>query len=414
MATESQSHARAVRVLQRQLVRRRLQWLGSRLRLELALLALLLGGFLFWQVRAPFDGLRRAHGPLAVVLVIAIAWLILAVLGASLTAARHVKSLRSGPAGPAWLALPLEPGVLARHLEWESRTHALVMVVPACAVLVAGFGLVPVYWLLLLAAGFAWLLVEAARLGCLVGLWVATRGLEPRPGLPTIHRVLARAAGIARARRLPAARWRRMRGWRALLDKDMHVTWRAARLRATALVPAFLGAVSLLVWVVPLGSGAGAPPPELRPVAAFFLAMGCAATLAEWLAELAGSDPFGALRPLPVGLGVVWWSRAAWAVAATVVLVVGHQLLAFGLAPGPRHLFLLWIGGATLAIAALGINYGVTLFPRADTAKRMLGLSLGLAVVASLMFPLAGWIVLLTAILHSSRRLSHWDRLEDV
>src|SRR4030095_4905032 len=117
MATESQSHARAVPVLQRQLVRRRLQWLGSRLRLELALLALLLGGFLFWQVRAPFDGLRRAHGPLAVVLVIALACLILAVLGASLTAARHVKSLRSGPAGPAWLALPLEPGVLARHLE---------------------------------------------------------------------------------------------------------------------------------------------------------------------------------------------------------------------------------------------------------------------------------------------------------
>ena len=105
---------------------------------------------------------------------------------------------------------------------------------------------------------------------------------------------------------------------------------------------------------------------------------------------------------------------AATAVAATVVLLVGHQLLAFGLAPGPRHLFLLWIGGATLAIAALGINYGVTLFPRADTAKRMLGLSLGLAVIASLMFPLAGWIVLLTAILHSSRRLSRWDRLEDV
>src|SRR5262245_29172798 len=125
MAKASQSHARAIRALQRQLVRRRLQWLGARLRLELALIALLLGGFLFWQVRAPFDGLRRAHGPLAVVLVIAIAWLILAVLGASLTAGRHVKSLRSGPAGPAWLALPLEPNVLARHLEWESRTHAL-------------------------------------------------------------------------------------------------------------------------------------------------------------------------------------------------------------------------------------------------------------------------------------------------
>jgi len=412
MVTAPQSHARAVRVLQRQLVRRRLQWLGGRLRLELAALALLLGGFLFWQVRAPFDGLRRAHGPLAVVAVIAIAWVILAALGASLTAARHQKSLRSGPAGPTWLALPLDPRVLARHLEWESRTHALVMAVPACAVLVAAWGLVPWYWLPLLAAAFAVLLVEAARLGCIVGLWIASRGIEPRPALAPIHRVLARAASISRVRRLPAARWQRIPSWRVMFDKDARVTWRDRRMRPVALVPAVLGVLSLLVWLVP-GHGANTPPLALRHAAAFFLAMACAATLAEWLAELAGSDPFGVLRPLPVGLGVVWWARATWALGAAVVLVVGHQLLAFGLAPGPRHLFLLWIAGATLAIAALGINYGVTLFPRADTAKRMLGLSLGLAVIASLMFPLAGWIVLTTAIVHSSRRLSRWDRLED-
>jgi ABC-type Na+ transport system ATPase subunit NatA len=139
--------------------------------------------------------------------------------------------------------------------------------------------------------------------------------------------------------------------------------------------------------------------------------MGCAATLAEWLAELAGSDPFGALRPLPVGLGVVWWSRAAWAVAATVVLVVGHQLLAFGLAPGPRHLFLLWIGGATLAIAALGNQLRRDVVPARRHGETHARSSLGLAVVASLMFPARRLDrAPHTRFFHSSRRLSHWDR----
>jgi len=35
------------------------------------------------------------------------------------------------------------------------------------------------------------------------------------------------------------------------------------------------------------------------------------------------------------------------------------------------------------------------------------------AVAASVMIPLSGWIVLLSAILHSARRLPHWSRLEE-
>ena len=75
-------------------------------------------------------------------------------------------------------------------------------------------------------------------------------------------------------------------------------------------------------------------------------------------------------------------------------------------------MFLVWSGLATVAITTLGVNYGVTLFPRADVAERLLGLSLGLAIAASVMLPLSGWIVLLTAVLHSARRLGHWSRLE--
>jgi len=59
------------------------------------------------------------------------------------------------------------------------------------------------------------------------------------------------------------------------------------------------------------------------------------------------------------------------------------------------------------------VNYSVTLFPRADHAQRVYGLSLGIAVVGSLLIPLVGWIVLLTAILHSARRLPRWPRLEE-
>jgi hypothetical protein len=66
-----------------------------------------------------------------------------------------------------------------------------------------------------------------------------------------------------------------------------------------------------------------------------------------------------------------------------------------------------------LGIAALGVNYGVTLFPRADVAQRLLGLSLGLAVAASIMIPLSGWVVLLFAVAHSARRLTQWPRLEE-
>jgi len=60
----------------------------------------------------------------------------------------------------------------------------------------------------------------------------------------------------------------------------------------------------------------------------------------------------------------------------------------------------------------LGVHYGITLYPRAEHAQRMLLLSLAIAMAASVMIPMLGWVLLLTAVLHSARRVPRWDRLE--
>jgi hypothetical protein len=175
-------------------------------------------------------------------------------------------------------------------------------------------------------------------------------------------------------------------------------------------------ATSLLFWILSALAWRLPSPPHMRDlewVSAFILALLGSAALGEWLVSLSGADPFQTLRSLPVGLGQVWFARAALALAATAGLLTLHAAAASGLTPHALRLFLVWVGGATLAIAALAVNYGVTLFPRADIAQRLLGLSLGLAVAASLMIPLLGWIVLLSAVLHSARRLSRWSRLEE-
>jgi hypothetical protein len=200
--------------------------------------------------------------------------------------------------------------------------------------------------------------------------------------------------------------WRKTPAGAALAGKDLVVTLRHGPTRRAAVLPLALWVASLLAWRLP-------GEPALRHVVAFSLVLLAAAAIAEWLAVLAGSDPFAALRVLPVGVMTVWGARFAWGVAGATVLVAGQAVAARELAPHARQVLLVWSGGAALAIATLGVNYGVTLFPRADVARRMLGLSLALAVATSVMIPLSGWIVLLTAVLHSARRLPRWSRLEE-
>jgi hypothetical protein len=401
--------ALAFRYLRRRLVRRRLAQLDARLRVELALLALLIGGFLYWQVRVPMHGLAGRAGPIGVLQVLLATSVLLAGTGGTLVMVRHLRRLSATPEGPAWLALPASAKRIADHLGWESRSHALWVALPAAGVLAAAAGLVPAWWLALAVLGFALLLRAAARLGVAAGLRLALHrvaGSGRAPGLDPLLLVLGEAARPIRRERLPAARWDPRAPWQALWWKDLAITQRLPLVARSALLAAMLWVASWLVWSLPAELA-------LRHFAALGLSLLGAAALAEWLVAMSGSDPFAALRTLPVGLGALWGSRFAWALLGTVVLCAGHAFAATELSGRALRLFLGWSAAASLGISALGVNYGVTLFPRADVAQRLLGLSLALAVAASVMIPLSGWIVLLSAILHSARRLPYWTRLEE-
>jgi len=396
----------AFRQLERALLRRRFEAIEPRLRIELSALGALIAGFVFWQVRMRLAARAFASGPSAAALDSGLVLALLALLGGALAAGRHTLGLRGAVPGPPWLALPVSPHLVHRHLVWCSRVHALWVAVPALGVLAAGVGLMPPWWLPLLAAAFVGLLLESARAGCATAYRLAARAAEPRPGLHPVTRVLATAARRPRAERLGPAHWRRDPPWLALMRKDLLVTLRPGPTRTRALSPVALGALSCAAWALPLAPG-------LRHFAAFALALACAGTTAEWIVSLTGSDPFPVMKSLPLGAGPVWGARVAWVALVAIALVAGHALAAArALEPPALRLFLAWTGSAVLGIGLLGANYGVTLFPRADHAQRLLALSLGLALASSLMLPLMGWIVLLTAILHSTVRLGRWARTE--
>ena len=80
-----------------------------------------------------------------------------------------------------------------------------------------------------------------------------------------------------------------------------------------------------------------------------------------------------------------------------------------GLLPIPARIgqFVTWFLPG-LALATLGLHYGITLHPRADVAENLYYGWLGVAVCASLMIPFMGWAVLLAGLIHSSLRLSRW------
>jgi hypothetical protein len=395
--------------LRARLTRRRLQQLEPRLRLELALLALLLTGFVFWQVRGPLASLRLHGGPRPVLMALGSAEVILAALAAAAVGVRHARRLRVGPPGPPWLSLPAGERALARHLAWDSGGLVAWVGPLAAGVWGAAFGLAPWPWLVVLALLWVALLRGAAEVGARLGQWLAGWRVPLQPPNPALTRILAGAGSRGGARRLAPARWRSKPPWVALCAKDLRVTLRVGALGRQ------LGA-ALLFWVFSAAAWR-LPAPEhardLSYVAAFVLALLGSAALGEWLVALSGSDPFAVVRSLPVGVMTVWGARFAWAALATFALLATHALAASGLSPHALRLFLAWLGAATLAIAALAVNYGVTLFPRADVAQRLLGLSLGLAVAASLMIPMLGWAVLASAVLHSARRLPHWARLEE-
>lgn len=404
----------AFRILQSQLLCRRLAGIEGVLRLELIALALLLGGYLFMQARPALEDLAVKHGAWGVALGLEGAGLALAALGGLLVARRHARRLRA-PEGPAWLALPIAAKDVAGQLAWESKFEVLWVAVPVLAVVVSSAGLIAVHWHLVLAASLAGFLLMAADLGGTIGQQLAARAAQARAGMPMALRILTDVAPPRARPRLPAARWRRRPAWRALLAKDALLARHLPSLRQGLLVAVMFAAISLLGWLLPAAPGQGrAHAIDLRNLATFFVTLASAALFAEWLVLLTGADPFATLRALPIGVRAVWTARVAWALGFTVLLLAGHTLLARGLAAGPLLLFLSWVAGGTLGLSILGVNLGLTLYPQTDAARRLLGLTLALMAIMSTVFYLMGWVVLLVAILHTARRLPRWQRATEV
>jgi hypothetical protein len=279
------------------------------------------------------------------------------------------------------------------------------IVVAAAAALVAAIQVVPAIWIGLLAVVFWPLHSLASRGACALALQLVSALGAPRPGLVPLVRVLAEAGGGERARRLPPARWGRAPAALVLWRNDLRLALRVPATRRRAIGAALAIAVSLAAWRAPMD-------PRAAHLLAFALAMFAAGTVAEWLIATIGADPADVLRALPVGPGAAWGARMAWAALASALLVVGHALAARAVEPAALRFFLVCVGVASFAIATLGVNYGVSLYPRPEQAQRLLALSLGLAIAASLMVPLMGWIVLITAVIHSSRRVARWSRAE--
>ena len=405
--------APALRTLHRALVRRRLAAIEPILRLELVALAGLLGAFVFLQARPVLEDVSVRGGAWGVAIALEIAGLGLAALGGTLVALRHRRRLRA-PEGPAWMALPLEAKDVERHLAWDSKLQALWVALPLLAVVVAATGLVALPWHVVLAAsvaGFTWM---GAELGALAGRGLAARDAGASPGLPTALGILTCIRPSQAGAQLPAARFRRGPAWRALLRKDVLLVGRLPVLRQNLVVAVGFFAISLLGWFLPQAAGAGDTTPgiDLRNLATFFVTLLAASVLAEWLVLLTGSDPFGAIRALPLGVRDVWTARVAWAVGLTAIVLAGHVLAARGIALGPKVLFLSWVAGATLGLALLGVHVGLSLYPQTAAARRVLGIALGLMAIVSTVFFLMGWVVLVAAILHSARRLVRWERAE--
>ena len=400
------SHDPAFRELRRHLLRRRLERFDLRLRGEMALLAVVIGGFLFWQARVPFDGLRRVHGPLAVAGWLGLILLAIAAGSALLVLIRHGRQLRVTLPGPAWLSLPLAPRSIAEHMAWEARLSAGWGAALAPGFLVAAIGLLPAWSLVLLAGAFAialWALAHVATaIAVRAALGFRRGGALPRD--PVLELLLAAKRAVAR-RRVRATRWRRVPAWLGLWRKDARLALRPTSARARLVAPVVLALASFGVWLLPL-------EPPLARLLAFAGGLTAAATFAEFLIALAGEDPTAVMKTLPIGAWPVWLSRTAWVLLWALVLAAGSVFLARPLAAHALQVLLVWETCAAIAIGLLCLHDGMTLGHNAAAAQRFLTLTLAISMAASIMIPLLGWIVLLTAVVHSARRVPRWARIE--
>jgi hypothetical protein len=402
----SSPHDPAFRLLRGALLRRRLQRFDPRVRGEIVLLALVINGFLFWQARVPLDGARHAHGPLAVARILAGVLLAIAIGTSAVIATRHARRLRGALPGPEWLPLPLPPAAIVDHHAWESRLIAGAGVALAPAFLAAAHGLLPAWTIGAIGVVFLvvlWVLAHAAT--ALATEIVRRVPRFARTREPLLDLLAESQAAPARAHVRPA-QWRSVPAWVALLGKDGRLARRPTAARQRLVAPVLFGLVACMVWLLPID-------PPLARLLAFGAGLVTAATLAEFLIELAGADAVAILRTLPIGALAVWLSRACWVALGAIVLVAAESASARPIAGPALAVLLIWLAGAFVAIGLLGVHYGMTLGSNAAAAQRFLTLALGISMAASLMIPLLGWIVLLALVIHSARRVPRWARIED-
>lgn len=394
--------ARAFRTLEHRLFARRLDSMDLALRASVLVFALAASAFVYWRLRIPMDGLAHASGAPAAARHLALALAAFAAFAGALAATRHAH-LVARPPGPAWLALPLDPSRVARHLLVEARGPALVAFPPAAAALLAGIGLVPWTWLALMAAAFlvAWL--ECTRLAAAISL----RAAAPRSpsGRSAIERVLIVGPRRLVARANAAATIRVESRWRALARLDARLVARRPALSARLLATVALACVAFAATFSP------APDAARRALAFGGYTLACTA-LGGLVLAVTCAHPGATARALPIAPADHWRARALPALAALLVLTVALVLAPSGGSWPVRVGMLVGWPIAGAMIVALGLHVALTLTPRASAAENVFVAWLGMALVASLMIPLLGWAVLLAGLIHATRRLSRWWRPE--
>jgi hypothetical protein len=397
------SPAQAFRTLQVSLLSRRAADMGARLWLVTLALCGSVAAFTYWQVRVPLDGALHNHGAAAATLRLGITLAACVVAAVTVAASRQV-TLAADPPGPEWLALPVEPALVERHLAREARLPAMVWLVPAIAAWVAGLGLLSPVTLLLFAAGTLltfWLLT---RVGCALALRSAAITDGPSRRLPAAWRALTSARRPVRTHRVAAPRFRTGSRWRALARLDWIVSLREGSPRARLMLTALLLVLSVAAWFI------GEVPKEQQAQAFAGFSLACA-TLGAWAAWRAAGDPPSALRPLPLSLADSWRARALPMFAllgAVLVLHASVPAVPWQARPG---LALPWMLPALL-VTLLGLHLGLSLPGRPRVAENLYYGWLAAGIVASLAIPMFGWGMLIAALVQATRRLARWNTPE--
>ncbi len=392
--------AGAFRLLRQRLRARRFAALDGRMRAVLLALAALLGAFTFWQVRIPFDAAQRTGGALATLRMEAFALAGCAVVAGALAHWRQAVLAARLP-GPEWLALPIPPMLVARHLLAEARLPAMALAPFALSIWCAGLDLLPWVWSALLLVGclVAWL--ECTRVGAALARRSAGRGDAALRSLSPILRLLASGPRHGRTSAVPAPRWYHGTPAGALQRLDRTLSWRSAPPRARLAGALVASALASLAW------WSGAEPLQARAQSFVGFAI-ASALLGGWAVVRVCGDPADLIRPLPLSLRALWQARFGQLALTLFVLAALQAALANGFPIAARiGQFVTWFLPG-LALATLGLHYGITLHPRSDVAENLYYGWLGVAVCASLMIPFMGWAVVLAGLIHSSLRLSRW------